>query len=189
MVFFHMVSSKSPFLPRSRPQTPDSPSLPKNVSHSFRRLVDTSYPYFITSFFDTLGHSQTQFPQPLAHTFRHIGGVRRVVCSPFTCHSHKKHPVCTTHSFSCICLLSTSHHLLPTISFRIRTYEKLTRNPFRIRTSKTQHLKSFRIRTYEKTPGGWGMCAPSPEFAARLLAQLRKHFHPTTVSYARIGLR
>jgi hypothetical protein len=40
------------------------------------------------------------------------------------------------------------------IPFRIRIYEKSSRNSFRIRTSKTQDLKSFRIRTYEKTPGG-----------------------------------
>src|SRR5580692_2251014 len=39
-------------------------------------------------------------------------------------------------------------------SFRIRTYLKSTRNPFRIRTSKTEHLKSFRIRIYEKTGRG-----------------------------------
>ena len=39
-------------------------------------------------------------------------------------------------------------------SFTIRTYAKHTRNPFRMRTSKTQHLKSFRIRTYEKKGEG-----------------------------------
>jgi len=39
-------------------------------------------------------------------------------------------------------------------SFTMRTYAKHTCNPFRMRTSKTQHLKSFRIRTYEKMGGG-----------------------------------
>src|SRR5580704_11041625 len=38
-------------------------------------------------------------------------------------------------------------------SFGIRTYEKHVRNPFRIRTSKTQDLKPFGMNTYEKTPG------------------------------------
>jgi hypothetical protein len=38
----------------------------------------------------------------------------------------------------------------------------LSRNPFRIRTSRTQHLKSFRIRTYGKTWGGVGVPAPLP---------------------------
>jgi hypothetical protein len=40
------------------------------------------------------------------------------------------------------------------ISFIIRTYAKRARNPFRIRTSKTQHLKPFRIRTYRKKGRG-----------------------------------
>jgi hypothetical protein len=35
-------------------------------------------------------------------------------------------------------------------SSRIRTYQKRIRNPFRIRTSKTQHLKLFRMNTYKK---------------------------------------
>src|SRR5271168_3906031 len=103
-----MVSSQSLFPPRSRPQTLDSPSLPKNFFRPSRCLADTSlHPYFFTSFFAT----------------------------------NDRPP-------------STSNHSLNAISFRICTYEKVTRNPFRIRTSKTQHLKSFRIRTYEKTPGG-----------------------------------
>src|SRR5579859_89095 len=51
-------------------------------------------------------------------------------------------------------LLSNQHSPLATIPFRIRTYEKSTRNPFRIRTSKTQDLKSFRMNTSKKTGGG-----------------------------------
>src|SRR5580704_12884175 len=39
-------------------------------------------------------------------------------------------------------------------SFTICTSVKPARNPFRIRTSKTQDLKSFRIRTYEKKGEG-----------------------------------
>src|SRR5579859_4503665 len=50
--------------------------------------------------------------------------------------------------------LVTSHQSQITKSFRIRTYEKSTRNPFRIRTSKTQDLKPFRMNTSKKTPGG-----------------------------------
>ena len=50
--------------------------------------------------------------------------------------------------------LTTRHSQLSTISFTIRTSAKLACNPFRIRTSKTQHLKLFRMNTYKKT--GWG---------------------------------
>ena len=49
--------------------------------------------------------------------------------------------------------------------FTICTYAKHTRNPFRMRTSKTQHLKSFRIRTYEKRggdpPSGFSCLSPN----------------------------
>src|SRR5580765_7003179 len=44
--------------------------------------------------------------------------------------------------------------ILATKSFRIRTSTKCARNPFRIRTSKTQDLKLFRMNTYEITRGG-----------------------------------
>src|SRR5579859_3494301 len=52
--------------------------------------------------------------------------------------------------------LATRHSSLATIPFRIRTYEKSTRNPFRIRTSKTQDFKPFRMNTYKKTGEGVG---------------------------------
>jgi hypothetical protein len=68
----------------------------------------------------------------------------RVKHKSFVCHSYRKHPGWGyTFQFKFFSFLnSTTHHsLLSTISFRIRT-------------SKTQHLKPFRIRTYEKTPGG-----------------------------------
>jgi len=48
----------------------------------------------------------------------------------------------------------TNHQSQVTISFIIRTSEKLASNPFRIRTSKTQDLKPFRMNTYKKTPQG-----------------------------------
>src|SRR5580658_6860488 len=50
--------------------------------------------------------------------------------------------------------LNPCSHVLPTNTFRIRTYEKSTRNPFRIRTSKTKDLKLFRMNIYEKRGGG-----------------------------------
>jgi hypothetical protein len=52
------------------------------------------------------------------------------------------------------CILAAPRPSLATKSRRIRTYTKRARNPFTIRTSKTQHLKPFRICTYEKTRGG-----------------------------------
>ena len=48
----------------------------------------------------------------------------------------------------------TSHQSQVTKSFTIRTSANRTRNPFRMNTSKTKHLKLFRINTYEKTGGG-----------------------------------
>jgi hypothetical protein len=51
-------------------------------------------------------------------------------------------------------ILSAPGPSLATKSRRIRTYAKRARNPFTIRTSKTQHLKPFRMNTYEKTRGG-----------------------------------
>ena len=39
-------------------------------------------------------------------------------------------------------------------SFRISTYEEYTRNPFRIRTSKTKDLKPLRMNTYKKRGEG-----------------------------------
>jgi hypothetical protein len=93
---------------------------------------------------------------------------------PFVCHSYKKHPGWGSHSSSqnlavllapnhkspvTASVLSlpqvTSHQSRITKSFIIRTYAKRARNPFRMRTSKTQDLKSFRIRTYKKTGGGY----------------------------------
>src|SRR5579859_1688444 len=66
-------------------------------------------------------------------------------------------------------LLTTNHSSLATISFRIRTYEKLARNPFSMRTSKTQDLKPFRMNTYKKTGEGGPhlssfLCFSSPIF-------------------------
>ena len=52
------------------------------------------------------------------------------------------------------CILAAPRPSLAAKSRRIRTYTKRARNPFTIRTSKTQHLKPFRICTYEKTRGG-----------------------------------
>ena len=68
----------------------------------------------------------------------------------FACHSYKKHPGWGIHPRA----FSPIFRLLGAIPFRIRTYEKTTRNPFRMRTSKTQHLKLFRMNTYRKTGEG-----------------------------------
>jgi hypothetical protein len=48
----------------------------------------------------------------------------------------------------------TAHQSQVTKSFIIRTYRKCSCNSFRIRTSKTQHLKPFRMNTYKKTGEG-----------------------------------
>jgi len=48
----------------------------------------------------------------------------------------------------------TGHQLQVTKSFIIHTYRKCACNSFRIRTSKTQHLKPFRMNTYKKTGEG-----------------------------------
>jgi hypothetical protein len=51
-------------------------------------------------------------------------------------------------------VLASAQSPAATKSRGIRICEKCARNPFTIRTSKTQDLKPFRIRTYEKTRGG-----------------------------------
>jgi hypothetical protein len=66
-------------------------------------------------------------------------------------------------------------------SFIIRTYTKHTRNPFRIRTSKTQHLKPFRMNTYRKTGEG----VPSQPQISRLNFRL----FPFTTRYSLLTVR
>ena len=81
----------------------------------------------------------------------------RVKPKSFACHSYKKPRgwgyLLQAKIFS-FGNLTTNYSPLSTISFIIRTYEKHTRNPFGIRTSKTRHLKPFRMNTYKKR--GWG---------------------------------
>jgi len=107
----------------------------------------------------------------------------------FVCHSYKKHrgshlsnQKSLRSGFSRPNLLPTRHsppatsrvHLLPPVtshqsritnSFIIRTSIKPARNPFGIRTSKTQHLKPFRMNTYKKTGEGAAsiLIVPRPE--------------------------
>lgn len=74
-----MIRSKSPFPPRCRPQTHDSPSLPAAFLHPLEllfRLVDASLRhYFLTSFGPTQDCPQPQSPQSLAHNSLDRGGV------------------------------------------------------------------------------------------------------------------
>ena len=89
---------------------------------------------------------------------------RRVNHNPFACHSYEKHPGAGASALFVIpreprnlLLLfqfATHHSPLATKFPIIRTSEKHTDNPFRIRTSKTQDLKLFRMNTYEKTQEG-----------------------------------
>jgi len=68
-------------------------------------------------------------------------------------HLYKRYPRGVTHSSQ----PNSSKYPAPvSISFRIRTYEKHTRNPFRIRTSRIQDLKPFRMNTYKKPGRGRG---------------------------------
>src|SRR5579859_3270804 len=68
-------------------------------------------------------------------------------------------------------LLDANHSPLATIFFRIRTYEKRVRNPFEIRTSKTQDLKLFRMNTSQKT--GWGPPPSSQNLHSLILNSCR----------------
>jgi hypothetical protein len=110
---------------------------------------------FLSCFSPSLRHHHS-LPLPLTS----VNSVPSVLKSPHHPATHRPH-----HR-----LLSTTHHSLPTISLRIRTYEKRARNPFGIRTSKTQDLKSFRIRTYEKTPGGSHLSSQKPPLPAKSLS-------------------
>ena len=147
-------------------------------------------PFFLSPLFVTLrDHPQltenpatlSPFPATLTTHVNH---------NPFVCHSCKKHPGVGSHPSSqslrvaaalfpnpLVTRLSpvTDHQSPVTKSFTtlrlravltrsIRTSEKHTHNSFRIRTSKTQHLKPFRMNTYEKTPRG---VEPNPALSKR----------------------
>ena len=77
--------------------------------------------------------------------------------------NHNSHPLLVTrHSppVAASALLPppvTGHQSQVTKSFTIRTYRKCPYNSFRIRTSKTRHLKPFRMNTYRKTGEGEGL--------------------------------
>jgi hypothetical protein len=75
MVFSPMITSKLPFPLLSRPQTPDSPSLPTVFYPTFcLRYVSSLRPYFVISSSGTQDRPQPLFAQSLAHTFRHAWG-------------------------------------------------------------------------------------------------------------------
>ncbi len=78
-------------------------------------------------------------------------------------HLYKKQPRGVTHSFQ---PKSSKYPAPVSISFRIRTYAKHTRNAFGIRTSKTQGLKPFRMNTYKKTGVGVPLVHNAPHPAA-----------------------
>jgi hypothetical protein len=116
-----MVVSQSSFPPHSRPQTPDSPSLPPNLHRlPGSPFVTSLHPYFIPSSAATQHHLQPLSTHSLAHTFHYTGGVLtstpifefpishfvfstasatpafatltgRVKHKSFVCHSYKKH--------------------------------------------------------------------------------------------------
>src|SRR6185437_6057648 len=97
-----------------------------------------------------------QYPAALSRVVATL--TRHLHHNPFVCHSYKKHPgggytLAPAISFR---NLTTRHSPLATKSFIIRTSAKPARNPFGIRTSKTQNLKLFRMNTSEKTPRGEG---------------------------------
>jgi hypothetical protein len=75
MVFTPTITSKLPFPLLSRPQTPDSPSLPTVFYPTFcLRYVSSLRPYFVISSSGTQDRPQPLSAQSLAHTFRHAWG-------------------------------------------------------------------------------------------------------------------
>jgi len=140
-----------------------------NPPRSFQKLsssdLATSHSSLATALLTPFPATLTSHLQPVKNTttlspaFATL--TRRVKPNSFVCHSYKKHPASNLSSqrsfrssFPPPNFLPTRHSPLATKSFGIRTYEKLARNPFRIRTSKAQHLKPFGMNTYKKTPRG-----------------------------------
>ncbi len=83
-------------------------------------------------------------------------------------------------SFFSFLPLLTTHNSLFTNSFRIRTSEKYDRNPFGMRTFKTQDLKPFRFCSCEKTPSGVPSASISPKHF--LFFPHRVNMQPTATS-------
>ncbi len=121
-----------------------------------RQLLPTSQPLCETSVHSASAFTPTRsgrYPFPL---FSFSYALFCIDEFPISNLLSKFHTLCTKHPGWGIHPhdFSPNFRLAAPIPFRIRTYEKTTRNPFRIRTSKTQHLKLFRMNTYRKTGEG-----------------------------------
>ena|ERR1700730_10209336 len=164
VVFFPMVVSQSSFPPLSRPQTPDSPSLPPN----FHRLpgspfVISLHPYFITSSAATQDRPQPPSPHSLAHTFHHTRGV-------LPCTSSFDFPI-SNFVFS----TASATPLSVTLTDTPQLHEnKATLSPaFATLTGRVKH-KSFVCHSYKKHRGvGYPSILKQFPFVPRLLCKNR----------------
>ena len=137
-------------------------------------------PFFLTPLYVTL-RDHHQLPQnPATLSLFPATLTSRVNHNPFVCRSYKKYPGVGSHPSSQSLRVAaalfpnpfvtrpaqvTDYQSPVTKSSTIRTSEKHTDNPFRIRTSKTKHSKLFRMNTYEKSPRGEG---PNPALLTRM---------------------
>ena len=160
-----MVVSQSPFPPISRPQSPDSSSLPPSfpLVPSFR-FHTSLRPHFITSFLATQDRPQPQPLQSLAHTFHRIGGI----------------PLCT-RSFALPIsnfVLSTpsASPLFATLTDHAQLHEnKATLSPAFAALTRRVKPNSFVCHSYKKHRGWGGVPSILKQFpcAPRLLCKNR----------------
>ena len=159
-----MVVSQSSFLPLSRPQTPDSPSLPPNLHRlPGSPFVTSLRPYLIPSSSTTQDRPQPLSRHSLAHTFHHTGGVP--ASTPIF-----KFPI-SNFVFS----TPSASPLFATLTDTLQLHEnKTTLSP--VFATLTRHVKpnSFVCHSYKKHRGvGYPSILKQFPFAPRLLCKNR----------------
>jgi len=159
-----MVVSQSSFLPLSRPQTPDSPSLPP-IFHCFpgSPFVTSLRPYLITSSAATQGRPQPLSRHSVAHTFHHTRSVPPSA-------SNFDFPI-SNFVFS----PASATPLSATLTDTPQLHEnKATLSPaFATLTGRVKH-KSFVCHSYKKHRGvGYPSILKQFPFAPRLLCKNR----------------
>ena len=159
-----MVVSQSSFPPLSRPQTPDSPSLPPD----FHRLpgspfVTSLHPYFITSSATTQGRPQPLSRHSVAHTFHHTRSVRPSASNfDFPISNFVFSPAPATRLSATLTDTPQLHENKATLSLAFATL-----------TRRVKH-KSFVCHSYKKHRGvGYPSILKQFPFAPRLLCKNR----------------
>jgi hypothetical protein len=167
-----MIRSKSPFLPGTRPQTHDSPSLPaiflRSSNNARPSIVLSLHRSLITSSLYTPCRPQAHSSQSLAHTFHHLWGVhyvRTIVALPTSRFASTK--ISVSLLFASLTQSTQLDQNKTTLSPAVSTL--------------TRHVKlnPFVCHSYRKHPGvGYAhrtrFCVPPPHFSPETFPPLRR---------------